>query len=470
MSNGTSTEALVQRLRSEIAGRAAGERIPSTRELVANHRVSPVTVSRALGTLAAEGLLVTRPGMGTFVAEPAPAAQPVDHSWQTVALAETSVDTRRMYPMSESPGDDHTISLAMGYLHPSLMPGKLLSAALARAARLPDVWERPASAGIGGLRTWFARHAAPGLDARDVTITPGGQGALSSVLRSLASAGQPILVESPTYLGTIAMMHAAGIRAVPVPVDEHGVIPEALDETFTRTGARAFYTQPTFQNPTGATLAPERRPEVLAAAARAGAFVVEDDFARWLSHDGHPPPPLLADDAEGRVVYIASLTKVASPSLRIGAVIARGPVAERVRSLRIVDDLFVSRPMQEAALELVSRPGWARHVAALGLALDGRSRALTRALAKHVPACTLAARPRGGMHLWLRLPTGCDDDEIASAAARHGVSVVSGSMYHPAEPPAPYLRLAFSATPSEADLDTGTQRLAAAAPELADGA
>ncbi len=466
MANDTSTEMLAERLRAELAGRPAGERLASTRQLVETHRVSPVTVSRALSSLAAEGLLVTRPGMGTFVAEPVARREPFDLSWQTAALADGAVDTRGIHPLSE-PGSDHTISLAMGYLHDSLMPVKLLSAALARASRLPNVWTRPPASGLAGLRSWFAQQAAPGLDARDVTITSGGQAALSAVLRSLIRAGQPLLVESPTYPGAIAVARAAGIRLVPVPIDEHGVIPELLDDLFRRTGAKAFYTQPAFQNPTGASLAAERRAEVLAAAARAGAFVVEDDFAHWLSHEGRPARPLLADDHEGRVVYIASLTKVASPALRIGAVIARGPIAERVRSLRIVDDMFVHRPIQEAALELVSRPAWERHVAGLGQTLERRSRALARAIAEHLPACTLTSRPHGGMHLWVRLPDRADDAAIVAAAERGGVIVMRGSLFHPAEAPAPHLRITFSATPTEAELDTGVRRLAAAAPELA---
>jgi DNA-binding transcriptional MocR family regulator len=468
MTNDTSTDVLAQRLRSELAGRAPGERLASTRQLVETHRVSPVTVSRALSTLAAEGLLVTRPGMGTFVAEPPAASEPVDFSWQTAALADGALDTRGIAPLSE-PAGDGTISLAMGYLHGSLMPVKLLSAALARASRLPNVWTSPPAGGLAGLRTWFAQQAAPGLDARDVTITSGGQAALSAVLRSLVRAGQPLLVESPTYPGAIAVARAAGIRLVPVPIDEHGVIPELLDDLLRRTGAKAFYTQPAFQNPTGTSLVAERRAEVLAVAADAGAFVVEDDFAHWLSHDGHPPRALLADDRDGRVVYIASLTKVASPALRVGAVIARGPIAERVRSLRIVDDMFVHRPIQEAALELVSRPGWQRHVGGLGQTLERRSRALARAIAEHLPACTLSSRPPGGMHLWVRLPDRSDDTAIAVAAERHGVIVMRGSLFHPAEAPAPYLRITFSATPTEAELDTGIRRLAVAAPELAGG-
>jgi DNA-binding transcriptional MocR family regulator len=466
MPNGTSTGALSDRLRAEVAERAPGDRLPSTREIVQAHRVSPVTVSRALNALAAEGLIVTRPGMGTFVADAPESGEPPDYAWQTAALADGAIDTRGIAPLVEPLRDD-TISLAHGYLHPNLMPSRLLAAGLARAARLPDAWRRPPAAGIAGLRSWFAQVAGPGLDARDVTITTGGQGAISAVLRSLVRPGQSLLVDSPTYPGAIAVARAGEMRIVPVPLDEHGVRTELLDELFARTGARALYTQPAFQNPTGTTLSADRRAAVLAAATRAGAFVVEDDFAHWLAHDGRPRRSLLADDRDGRVVHIASLTKVASPALRIGAVIARGPVAERVLSLRIVDDMFVQRPTQEATLDLVSRPGWQRHVAGLARALDGRSRAMARAIATHLPACTLARRPEGGMHLWLRLPDHADETAIALAAERGGVIVMRGLLFHPAEPPAPHLRLTFSATAGEAEIETGIRRLAAGAPELA---
>lgn len=467
MNHDTSTVALAEALRAEIRRGRPGDRLPSTRQLVDAHRVSPVTVSRALSALAGEGLLVTRPGAGTFIAEPVEAAEPLDYSWQTVALADRVIDAAGMAPLTDLPGEDGLISLGTGYLHASLMPAKLLSAAMARAARLPDAWERPPLSGLDGLRAWFAQQAGVGVDRRDVVITPGGQGAISAVLRALVPAGEPLLIESPTYPGAVAVARAAGIRPVPVPTDEHGVVPDLLAETFARTRAKAFLIQPTFANPTATILDASRREAVLAAAAAAGAFVVEDDYARWLSHGPRPPRPLLADDREGRVVYIASLTKVTSPSLRVGAVIARGPVAQRIRNLRLVDDMFVSRPIQEATLELVSRAAWERHLAALTEALRRRSAAFARGIAEHLPAAALTARPTGGIHLWVRLPARCDDLAVADAARRHGVVVMPGRHFFPAEPPAPYLRLTFSAAGTEAELDTGLQRLAAAVPALA---
>jgi histidinol-phosphate/aromatic aminotransferase/cobyric acid decarboxylase-like protein len=110
---------------------------------------------------------------------------------------------------------------------------------------------------------------------------------------------------------------------------------------------------------TGTVLSPQRRTAVLGIARAAGAFVVEDDFARRLAHADSPPLPLplAADDPDGIVVHVRSLTKAAaSPSLRIGALSARGPVLERLRAIQVVDSLFVPRPLQETALELVGSP------------------------------------------------------------------------------------------------------------------
>jgi DNA-binding transcriptional MocR family regulator len=465
MKKDTSTGRLAAWLRTEAAAARPGDRLPSTRALARQHGVSPVTVSRVLAALSAEGLVVSRPGAGTFAAQPPGPRAGADYSWQTLALADRTIGTAGLSPLADPPDDDSAISLATGYLHRSLMPTRALGAALARAARQPGAWDRPPAAGLHGLRSWFAQGAGPGVDARDVLVTPGGQGALTAAFRALAPAGAPLLVESPSYPGALAVARAAGIRPVPVPADRDGVIPEFLAEAFARTGAQAFYCQPAYANPTGAVLSGPRRAAVLAAAAAAGAFVIEDDCARYLSHGRRPPPPLLADDGDGRVVLVTSLTKAASPSLRVGALIARGPVAGRLAAIRAVDDMFVPRPVQAAALDLVSQPAWSRHLRDLARALADRSHALGQALAARLPALDVAP-PAGGMHLWARLPAGLDDAEVALAARAGGAVVMAGRPFFPAEAPGPYLRLTFSAAPSVADLDAGVRRLAAAVPAL----
>ncbi|MFA1549984.1 PLP-dependent aminotransferase family protein [Actinomadura chokoriensis] len=458
MKNDSSVAVLADALRADVRRMSPGERLPSSRTLVERHRVSPVTVSRALGLLSAEGLVVTRPGSGTFAAgRRAAAAEPADLGWQAVTLGDRSVDPSGVSWLL-TPAPDGVVPLSGGYLHPALQPGRTLATAAARAARRPDAWEMPPLGGLPELRGWFARAVGGAVSPADVVITSGGQQSLTTVLRALLPPGAPLLVESPTYLGILAIARASGLHPVPVPVDANGVRPDLLAEAFAMSGARVFYGQPVFHNPTGAVLSAGRRARVLDVARTAGAFVVEDDFARHLGIDP-PPPPLIAQDDEGRVVHIASLTKATAPSLRVAAVIARGPVAERIRATQLVEEFFPARPLQETLLELVGSPGWARHLRTVRTALLARRDALLAAFARDLPELSVN-RPAGGFHLWARLPEGVDDVALAEAALRAGVLVSAGRPFFPAEAPGPYLRISYGTAASESDLAEGVRRLA----------
>jgi DNA-binding transcriptional MocR family regulator len=457
MLNDNAEARVIQDLRLAADGRSPGERLPSVRELMARHRASPVTVQRAIAALAAEGVLEPRPGRGTFVAPRAQAQAPPDLSWQAVALGAGGVEGGALQELLAVPPPG-TIPLSSGYLSLDLQPLHLVGAALGRAARRPGAWERGPVEGREELRAWFARQAAGALSAHDMVICPGGQAALSTTFRALAQPGDPVLVESPTYVGAIIAARAAGLRVVPVPSDAGGVRPEHLAAVLRRTGARVFFSQPLYANPNGATLDEKRRAAVLDAVAEAGAFLIEDDWSRDLAIDGDPPPPLAADDRDGHVIYVRSLTKSAAPGLRVAAVGARGAAGARLRGARIVDDFFVSGPLQEAALEIVSSPAWRRHRRRLRTELRLRRDALAAALARHLPELEITSIPSGGLHLWVALPEGTDDVALAAAAAAEGVVVFPGRPWFPAEPPAPFLRLTYAAAPPEA-LDEGIARL-----------
>lgn len=483
-------------LRAEVARCPEGGRLPSSRALMERYRVSPVTVSRAIAVLVTEGEVTSRPGAGVFRARPrAPRRAHGDLSWQEVALcadppsapvptpaavpasaAGTPFPPRAAVPASAPRAADASgvlatlavpppgvIDLVGGYLHSSLQPERALAGALARAGRRPGTWDRPPVEGLADLRAWFARDIAgpdSALGGADVLIAAGGQSALDTALRSLAAPGAAVLVESPAYPGTLAVARAAGLRPVPVPVDGDGVRTDLLAQAFRATGARVFVCQPLFHNPTGATLSAERRPEVLRIARTAGAFVVEDDFARRLAHADAPPlpAPLAACDPDGVVVHVRSLTKATSPSLRVAALAARGPVAERLRATQVVDSFFVPRPLQETALELVGSPAWRRHLRTLGGALHERRLAVAEALRRELPELRVRV-PHGGYHLWLRLPDGCDETALAAAALHAGVAVTPGRPYFAAEAPAPHLRLSYISAVSADQLREGVSRL-----------
>ena len=460
----SSTARLVAILRRTIDGMRPGDRLPSSRELMRAHGVSPVTVSRALGQLAAEGLVVTRPGAGTFVAHtPATRAETADLSWQTVALGDRVVNDSGMSAMLTPPADD-VIPLSSGYPNSTLRPDRALANAAARAVRRPDAWAIPPLAGVPELRRWFAAEVGGDVTASDVLVVGGGQAALSHVFRALAAPGTAVLVETPTYPGALACARAAGLRATAVPMDQDGVRPDLLAEAFAITGARVFYCQPTLHNPTGAVLTMERREQVLAIARAAGAFVIEDDYARYLTAGpaGSVPPPLIALDTHGTVVHINSLSKILAPSVRVAGVTVRGPAARRLRASQLVESFFVARPLQETVVELTGSSVWRRHLAAMSTEIAVRRDALASALATHLPTARIHLVPPGGMHLWLHLPSQVDEERLVEDARQNGVLVSPGRFYHPSEPPGPHLRVTHIAATHVAELTEGVRRLAAA--------
>jgi DNA-binding transcriptional MocR family regulator len=475
MNDGSSFRRLADTLAGEFEPLPAGARVPTHRELVRRFGVSATTVAHALSLLTQRGLIESRPGAGAFRTEARPAPPSGDTSWQQAALDSTGPGEpdgdreprieRRFDagPMLTTLATVHpdVVDLNGGYLHPELQPRRMLAAALSRAARRAEAWDRPAPGGLPELRDWFASDIGGGLSRHDVLICGAGQNALATALRALARPGDPVVVESPGYPGTTAAAHAAGLRTVAVPLDGEGLHAGHLDTALARTGARVVVLQPVFQNPTGRSTSAARGREVRRIARRHGAFVLEDDFARHLAHpDAGPlPPPLIADDPDGVVVHIRSLTKATSANLRVGALAARGPVVSRLRAALIIDTLLVPAPLQHTALEVVTAPGWRRGLAALSAALRHRRDIAVDAVTATFGPAALAHRPTGGFHLWVALPGQVDSERFTAAALAHGVCLTPGARYQPGGEGAAHVRLSYVAAPAPADLDRAIRRL-----------
>jgi DNA-binding transcriptional MocR family regulator len=443
----------------EAAARASGPggRLPSTRSIGRDLAVGPVTVQRALQRLVAQGLVETRPGIGTFVSA-RPALGRADTGWQDVALGGHPVDVGPLRTMLES-GVPGVLQMGAGHLDESLRADTRLAQAMARAARRPGVWGTPPTRGVPELRDWFAGHL--GVAREDVLITSAGQAALSAVLRASARPGESVLFATPAYPGVLAIARSAGLTPVGVPTDADGLRVDLLEEAMDRSRARVLYVQPTYANPDGSVLSADRRTTLLDIAHRHNLVVVEDDWARWLGHGSAVPSPLQTDDRNGHVVTICSLSKTTAPSLRVGAVAARGPLAARIADLRVVDDFFVSGPLQHTAIDLVTAPFWRGHVRAVAAALRSRCAALGGALRAVLPDDTRLTNPSGGISLWLELPAGVSDTAVAREAAVRRLYVLPGSHYHLTPTSHDHLRLSFAALP-EKDAAEAATRLASA--------
>ena len=445
MNNDSSAPSATDAVEALVSSLPPDSRLPSYRELQHRYRLSPATVQRMLADLGRRGLVVTRPGSVTFTPAARPGPAPVaDVSWQTLALGSRPGLGPDLERLIEPPPPD-ALPLASGFLDESLQPLGLLAAAASRAARRPQGWSRLPSQGLPELRSYLAAETGAAMTAQNVLITPGGQAALSAVFRHLCAPGDPVIVESPTYLGALAAARAAGLVLVPVPGDADGVLPDALADALARTGARLVYLQPRYSNPTASVLAPDRRAAVLDAVARRGGFLVEDDWVRDLDLGSPSPQPLAAADDDGHVIYLRSLTKPVAAGLRVAGLAARGPVLARLRRGRISDDLFVAPVLQQVALDVLTAAGWSRHLAGVRRVLRERRDALVAAV-RELPGCDLAVVPRGGLHLWLRLPDRCPDADVAEACAARHLAVSPGRAFFAGEPPAPYLRLSYAAT------------------------
>ncbi|MGX5716388.1 aminotransferase-like domain-containing protein [Arthrobacter sp. MAHUQ-56] len=446
--NNDSSARIVLALRQWISAAAPGARLPSTRSLVAEHQASPVTVQKALQALSAQGLIESRPGVGTFV-RAVRTARPSDYGWQTSALrSPSSALPPSSSTMRNVPSD--SIWFHSGYPDRELLPERLVRTALARAARGDAALSRPPAAGMPELQQWFAQELGQATPVgvtpptpNDVIVLPGSQSGLSSIFRALVGAGQPLLMESPSYWGAILAAAQTGVRIVPVPSGPDGPDPAAVDRAFAESGARAFYAQPNYANPTGAQWSRSRGQEILEVVRRHGAFLVEDDWAHDFGITSDPLPLATQDDA-GHVVYIRSLTKSVSTAIRIAAVIARGPVRERILAHRAAESMYVSGLLQAAALDVVTQPGWQTHLRSLRHQLQSRRDLLANSVREHIPQAHMGALPKGGLNLWLRLPDATDLPRLVRDCEETGVIIAAGTAWFPAEPAGAFIRLNYS--------------------------
>jgi DNA-binding transcriptional MocR family regulator len=398
-------------------------------------------------TLASLGLIETRPGVGTFV-RTARTVRPVDYGWQTGTLG--APPSRLLLSSTQRIVAPDAISLHSGYPARELLPEQLVRNAIARAARTEAATTRSPAAGLRELQAWFAAELAQAAPStvtppsdRDVVILSGSQSGLSSIFRTLVGQDRPLLIESPSYWGAILAAAQTGVSLVPIPSGPNGPNPADVARAFERTGARAFYAQPTYANPTGAQWSPQRGQEVLDIVREHDAYLIEDDWAHDLviDTDAHPSA---AHDHDGHVVYLRSLTKSVSPALRVAAVIARGPARDRILADRAAESMYVSGLLQAATLDVVTQPGWRAHLRGLRRQLRDRRDLLIDSLREHAPSAYVEHCPGGGLNLWVRLPEGTDVERLARACEVRGLIIAPGTEWFPAEPTGPYIRLNYS--------------------------
>ncbi|MEU5895853.1 PLP-dependent aminotransferase family protein [Streptomyces venezuelae] len=359
------------------------------------------------------------------------------------------------------------INFAGGLPAPGLFDGEGIAAAF--RAVLEETPERAlqyaTTEGEPALRTAIAaRTTVRGLPtgADDVLVTTGSQQALSLLATALVEPGDTVLVENPCYLAALQAFAFAGARVVPVPCDEAGIDPAALEDLVALHRPKLLYTVPTFQNPTGRTLPADRRAAIARVAERLGLWIVEDDPYGELRFEGERVPWIATYPGAGdRTVLLSSFSKVMAPGLRLGWLRAPAGLLRACAVAKQAADLHTPTVNQLAAARYLADRDLDAHVAHVAGVYRERRDAMLAGLADALPEGSSWIRPEGGMFVWAKLPDGYDTTELLRTVITHDVAYVPGAPFFAGEPDRSTLRMCF-VTQSPDEIAEGLRRLGAA--------
>lgn len=499
----------------------AKARLPASRQLAADLGVSRVTIENAYADLEAEGLIVRRTGSGSYVsfhARPGPIKRGGEVTWplwqrelaELDGEGEPGVDQGGVEGAVHGPaqgpvqdvdqgavrgagrhadpgtreaidpgirkdadlgtgdviGRDDVISFT-GFGDPRQFRIEEFYGAIREVVRRDGVscLEMDDERGYRPLRTSIAHIlTSQGIEAHPdhVLVTSGSQQALAIVTQLLLKPGDTVLVESPTYDGAIQLFRAHGLRMIGCPVDARGMQVEELEPLLQQYHPKLIYTIPTFQNPTGACMAANRRRQLIELADRYNIPIFEDDFAGDLRYEGTAQPALKALDPGGRVIYASTFSKLLMPGLRLGFLVAEGPVYEKLVETKRVNDLASGSLIQRALEVYVTVGRYHAHLRRLCQAYRRRRDRMMQAIRESFPPGWEASVPHGGLFLWLRLPQGVSAVNLTPLALAQGVRYAPGTRFFPDQVDGEaYIRLNFAAAALDV-IEEGIQRLARA--------
>jgi len=366
---------------------------------------------------------------------------------------------RELLKLTEKP---EIISFAGGLPAPEVFPVEEFSAACQRVLRDfgAQALQYSTTEGFLPLREMIARHTARyGIKVTpdNILITSGSQQALDLLGKIFINRGDRILVESPTYLGAIQAWNAYGAEFIAVPMDEHGMRTDALEEAF-RSGPKFIYVLPNFQNPTGVTLMDERRHVLIDLAHRYGVPIIEDDPYGQLRYEGENLPSVVVLDGQerddggpcyrGNVIYLSTFSKILAPGIRLAWVIAPPEVISKLVQAKQGADLHTASFTQMVAFE-VSHGGFLdRHIELIRKVYKERRDVMLAAMDRHFPAEVDWTQPEGGLFLWGVLPDYLKAADVLRSAVEEKVAFVPGEPFYPCGGGHNTMRLNFSnATP-----------------------
>ncbi len=470
-----------QRLREAILSGELieGLRLPTERALANELGVNRTTVMNAYNELASEGLIEGHVGRGTLVRRnhvPQLDEQPEQEtaSWLLgLPAGERELlgpDAGLLGEITSMGERGEMLSLASGSPAVELLPAQML-----RTIFTEGLLTAPEEAlgycpveGLYSLRkeiaAWMRQRGVP-VDTEHILILSGSTQGVGLVGRLLINPGDEVIVEVPTYVGAIQAFRALQARVIGVPADKDGMRMDMLEAVLARHRPRLIYTLPTFQNPTGIVMSPERRRRLLQLSRRYQTPILEDDPYSEIYFQEKSPQPLKALDVHGQVVYLSTFSKILAPGLRVAWLAAPAPMIERLSLHKQIFDLNTNALSQWSVSEILRRGQLDGHLALLRQSYVRKRDAMLRAIARYWPSEVRVSQPQGGFHLWCRLPGDLRARTLLREAANEGVTFVIGEPFHVDGGGQQQFRLSFAYTP-EAEIEEAVKRIGRAIQRL----
>jgi 2-aminoadipate transaminase len=361
------------------------------------------------------------------------------------------------------------ISLAGGLPDTSTFPPETFAALTDRIAResCASALQYGPTEGFDSTKACIAEvMATEGMraDMEDMIVTTGGQQVIDLVTKTLVDPGDVVICEAPTYPGAVPVFSSYEADVVQIEMDSDGMRIDLLEEALDRLEAEGrrpkfVYTVPTFQNPAGVTLSGPRRQRLVEIARDRELLVLEDNPYGLLRYEGDPLPPLRALDGGVYVLYLGTFSKIFSPGIRLGWVVAPAPVLAKINLGKQATDLCTSSLTQQLVEGYFADGRWRGYVQDLCTIYRRRRDAMLDALAEFFPPEAEWTQPGGGLFIWAMLPDFIDtEDLLAKALQQENVAFVPGSAAFVDGRGGSSMRLNFSAV-TEADIVEGIRRI-----------
>ena len=361
---------------------------------------------------------------------------------------------------------DRMIDLGVGQPDPSLLPlADLRQAAEHRLGRGdPSLLQYGTEQGNGYFRDNLARFLTHGyrstVDPEHLFITSGATGGIDLICACLTNPGDTVFVEEPTYFLALRLFADRRLNVVGLPTDDGGLDMDALEEKLTETPPAFVYIVPTFNNPSGATLAAARRERLDRLSEKYKFYVIADEVYHLLSYTQNAPPPPMADfNRSGKVISVGSFAKILAPGLRLGWIQAAPDVIRQLTASALLKSGGGMNPFTSAVVQsMIELDLQQRHLERLIAVYSQRATDLVAAMREFLPDSVVFNEPRGGFFMWMQLPEGMNLKTLRKAAKTQWVNFQPGNNFSASGGLNNFIRLCFVYYSSE-NLREGTKRL-----------